>query len=72
MLGLISSAGNFGALVVLVMLILVSQPIHILVSAVVLRALGNSKSAVARWALHEAGRNRIIEIVRAVRDKPPP
>ena len=45
------------------------QPLYIAVVAMVLRACGNSKPAVAKWALRQADRNRMIEIVRAVRGK---
>lgn len=69
MLGLITGTPGMIMLAAAAVLFVVGQPLYIAVVALVLRACGNSKPAVAKWALRQADRNRMIEIVRAVRGK---
>lgn len=77
MVGLFTGTPGIAMLVAAAVLFVFGQPLYIIVVALVLRACGNSKPAVAKWALRQADRNRMIEIVRAVRgkvaegDKPP-
>lgn len=54
---------------VIILILLVSQPLFILITCLTLRLCGVSKKEASAWALTHASKNRAIEIIRAVRGK---
>jgi len=69
MIDLASGSNGILALLVLAGMVVLGHPLYIIVVALTLRACGNSKAAVAKWALRQADRNRMIEVVRAIRGR---
>ena len=53
-------------------LLMLAYPVYVLVMAVVLRIVGVPRKDIAKWALRQADRQRLIELIRAVRGSPPP
>jgi hypothetical protein len=49
---------------------LLAYPAYILLMAGVLRLCGVPKSAVAKWALRQAGRQRLRDLIAAARGLP--
>jgi hypothetical protein len=47
--------------------VLLAYPIYLLVMAAVLAACGVSRQEIAKWALKQADRQRLIDLVRAAR-----
>lgn len=68
MVGLFTGTPGIAMLAAAILFVF-GQPLYIAVVALVLRACGNSKPAVAKWTLRQADRNRMIEIVQAIRGK---
>jgi hypothetical protein len=53
------------------LLLIISYPLVVAAMAVVLRAVGVSRRDIARWALRQAGRQRLGDLIRALRGLPP-
>lgn len=49
---------------------LVAYPVYILIMAAVLRLCGVPKHDVAKWALRQAGRQRLRDLITAARGIP--
>jgi len=61
MVGLFTGTPGIAMLLAAAGLFVFGQPLYIAVVAMVLLACGNSKPAVAQWALRQADRNRMID-----------
>ena len=53
-------------------LVLLAYPAYLLLMAGVLRIVGARRSDIVKWALRQADRQRLVELVRAVRGTAPP
>jgi biopolymer transport protein ExbB/TolQ len=59
------------ALIVSPILLMLAYPVYVLLMAVVLRAVGVERKEIAKWALRQADRQRLIDLIRAVRGTQP-
>lgn len=52
-------------------LLMLAYPPYLLLMAFVLRTVGVDRKEIARWALRQADRQRLIDLIRAVRGTQP-
>ena len=52
------------------LVIFLSSPAYLLLMAGVLRICGVAKADIAKWVLHQAGRQRFTDLIRAARGLP--
>ena len=60
-----------GALIISPILLMLAYPMYVLMMAIVLRIVGVERRQIAKWALRQADRQPLIDLIRAVRGVQP-